>query len=108
MSLVDRSLNRGAGYLRNGVEEADIRTCTHCQVVIRLERWRKQGAWCPRCFAPVCHACGVEMQRKGCVPFLKKIEAFAEQMVRFDQLGLLEKNAAGHVISQPAIILPGA
>jgi hypothetical protein len=48
------------------------------------------------------------MQRKGCVPFLKKIEAFAEQMVRFDQLGLLEKNAAGHVISQPAIILPGA
>jgi len=110
---IGTALTKGAGYLLNGEklnvsqrEEADIRTCTHCQRVIKLQEWRQRGAWCNRCFAPICIPCGVEMQTKGCTPFLKKIEAIAEQMLRFDSLGMLEKNAAGHVISQPQIVIP--
>lgn len=104
---------RGAGYLLDGLSlnasqrtESDMASCTHCQKAIRLQQWQKKGAWCNRCFAPICLRCGKLMQTQGCTPFIKMIEQYAEQMVRFDQLGLLIKDAAGHVLEQPSIILP--
>ena len=104
---------RGAGYVVDGLAlptgqrfEADMASCTHCQKAINLQKWRKKGAWCNRCFAPICLECGKLMLTQGCTPFIKRIEAYAEQMIRFDQLGLLVKDDAGHVLEQPKIILP--
>jgi len=80
----------GAGYYRNDdtpsggkKAEADIRTCPHCQAIIKLSEWDvidnggKGGGWCQKCFAPVCRHCAAEMKIHGCRPFLKQIE---EQM----------------------------
>jgi hypothetical protein len=79
---------RGAGYLINnqalgvgqGRQEADIRTCPHCEAIIDMQKWKNDGAWCSRCDAPVCGggngnpACVAERRLLGCVPFLRKLE----------------------------------
>ena len=57
---------KGAGYFVNGLnltpnqgrEEADIRTCPHCQYVIKMQEWKNDGAWCYKCNAPVCGTTG--------------------------------------------------
>ena len=111
--IVTTPFTKGAGYLENGVnlnpsqrEKADIRTCTHCQAVIKMQQWKHRGGFCFKCSAPICEHCAKELQTKGCVPFLKKIEAFAEQVMRFDQLGLLIKDDTGSILEQPQINLP--
>jgi hypothetical protein len=85
---------RGAGYLINGVnlsrpDEADIRTCPHCQRIIRMQQWRDDGAWCNKCNAPICGnnnpACVLENKLYGCVPFLKKLEAFTGAQLKRQQ-----------------------
>lgn len=72
---------KGAGYFLDGKNlnvsqrtEADIRTCTHCQAVIKMQEWKVEGAWCGRCRAPICHPCGARAEIWGCEPFLKKLE----------------------------------
>lgn len=54
----------------------DIKTCTHCQRVIRLENWKHDGAWCSRCNAPVCAdgPCAAATEKYGCLPFIARIE----------------------------------
>jgi hypothetical protein len=84
---------KGAGYFINDKnlrtrQEADIRTCTHCQAVIKLQEWKAKGAWCNKCMAPICLTCGKRMETHGCEPFLKKIEQYAEQQMRFSRLRL--------------------
>lgn len=86
--------SKGAGYLINGVNltrpfEADIRTCPHCQRIIDLRKWKEDGAWCHKCQAPICGnehpACVQENKLYGCVPFLKKLEAFTKQQLAQSQ-----------------------
>ena len=65
----------------------DVQTCPHCQAVIKMREWRTAGGWCGKCEAPVCNnaECVAETARVGCVPFLKKIETYANTLVKFDQ-----------------------
>lgn len=87
----------GAGYLHNdnraahqGVEEADIVLCPHCQATIRLQDWRKEreqggGGWCRQCFAPVCGPCLTRMLTEGCQPFIKMVDKALELAYRRKQ-----------------------
>lgn len=76
---------RGAGYYANddrasgGIKsEADIRTCPHCQAVIKMQEWKADATWCMQCAAPVCGPCATRMLTKGCEPFIAKIEQALE------------------------------
>lgn len=100
--IITRTISHGAGYLFNdsraaheGVEEADILTCPHCQRTINLQAWRKDhskggthnemGGWCRRCEAPVCTACTVRMMKHGCEPFMKQVDKALEDKYRREQ-----------------------
>ncbi len=84
----------GAGYLHNdnraaheGLEEADILLCPHCQTTIKLHEWRKErseggGGWCRKCQAPVCGRCLTRMIQFGCEPFQEKIDKALEENYR--------------------------
>ena len=85
---------RNAGYLLNnqGMNvsqryEADIRTCTHCQAVIEMQKWKDDGAWCSKCNAPVCaHGeCAARTEKLGCIPYIKFIETILEGQTSLDQ-----------------------
>jgi hypothetical protein len=71
--------------------EADIRTCTHCQAIIKMQEWRKiengamTGGWCTRCMAPICHHCQKRMQQEGCVPFIARIEREFDAVTKLKQ-----------------------
>jgi hypothetical protein len=88
MIIVGTPHTKGAGYYINDKnlrtrQEADIRTCTHCQQIIKMQEWKKAGAWCPKCFAPICSGCGKRMLTFGCEPFIRTIEKVAEERMRF-------------------------
>lgn len=90
MIILGTPYTKGAGYFLDGQKlnvsqrsEADVRTCTHCQGVIKMQEWKDKGAWCGKCFAPICDPCGAIAETRGCEPFMKKIEAFAEQQMRY-------------------------
>lgn len=53
-------------------EEYDLKTCPHCQAIVRLNR--EQGDFCSKCNAPVCPGCAARMDTFGCEPFLRKLE----------------------------------
>lgn len=79
--LIGTPHSSGSGYYMNddtasgGVKaEADIRTCTHCQAIIKMQQWKVQGAYCAKCAAPICFHCGAKAEREGCVPFNKVLE----------------------------------
>lgn len=77
---------KGAGYYSSTSDgkttEADIRTCTHCQRVVNMQKWARGGGWCPQCSAPVCIACAKKMQTAGCEPFMKQLEKIIETQHR--------------------------
>ena len=87
----------GAGYLFNdnraaheGVHEADIMCCPHCQATIELQAWKKErsdggGGWCRQCAAPVCGPCTTRMLQFGCEPFMKMVEEALENAYRIQQ-----------------------
>jgi len=86
---------KGAGYFVNdrrlrSRQEADVQTCSHCQAVIKMQEWKDDGAWCAKCMKPICVKCGTRALTFGCEPFLKKIEQYAEQQMRFEKLGVDE------------------
>jgi hypothetical protein len=91
---------RGAGYYCNddtasgGVKsQADIRTCTHCQAIIKMQEWKQDGGWCGQCSAPICPTCADRMLTHGCEPFIKKLEQALEmssQLHHFRKLAGLE------------------
>ena len=79
---------KGAGYFVNDKnlrtrQQADIRTCTHCQRIIKMQEWKDDGAWCGKCMAPICGPCGTRALTFGCEPFIQKIEQYAEAQMRF-------------------------
>jgi hypothetical protein len=104
----------GAGYLLNNQDlsiakrqEADVRTCTHCQAVIKMQEWKDDGAWCSKCNAPVCaHGeCAKKTELVGCVPYVKYIETIIESDVtkrQFRQMVGLDEQPADY---QPKIFL---
>ena len=84
--------SRGAGYFINDQklstrQEADIRTCTHCQSIIKMQEWKIDGAWCGKCNAPICsnQACIAKTARYGCIPFIKEIEAASNAAMKIDR-----------------------
>jgi len=83
----------GAGYMFNDntvsggkKEQQDVLCCTHCQKIILYQDWKKKGAYCRICVAPICLGCGEKMKTEGCVPFMKKIEKQLEANYRRQQL----------------------
>lgn len=82
---------KGAGYFVNDKDlrtrqEADVQTCSHCQAIIKMQEWKQEGAWCGKCMKPICCPCGTRALTFGCEPFLKKIEQYAEQQMRFARI----------------------
>jgi hypothetical protein len=87
----------GAGYMMNdgraaheGMEEADILCCPHCQATVNLQAWRKErseggGGWCRKCAAPVCGPCLTRMLTHGCEPFIKSVDKALELAYRRTQ-----------------------
>ena len=95
--IVTRRVTDGAGYLHNdnraaheGLQEADIGCCPHCQRTINLQEWKKEreqggGGWCRQCFAPVCGPCLTKMLTYGCQPFVKLVDKALEENYRREQ-----------------------
>jgi hypothetical protein len=93
--LIGTPHTRGAGYYNNDdrasggkLAEADIRTCPHCQAIIKMQEWdvlAHRGGWCQRCFAPVCAYCGEQMKLFGCTPFMAQLEKQLESGYRYSQ-----------------------
>ena len=85
---------KGQGYLfndnrasGNGLEEADVFGCPHCQAVLKGKT--SHDYWCPKCFAPICIGCAEKMETQGCLPFMKKIDAIIESDIQRRQLSKL-------------------
>jgi hypothetical protein len=89
---------KNAGYFWNDdrpsgglKDEADIRTCPHCQAIIKMQAWRKieqgsmNGGFCMKCNAPVCAHCNKRMQALGCEPFAKQVEREFEMAPKIRQ-----------------------
>lgn len=81
---------KGAGYYLADKElstrrEADIRTCTHCQKLIKMQAWKDDGGYCSKCSAPICGPCATRAMTFGCEPFIKKIEQYAGSVMRFER-----------------------
>ena len=78
---------RNSGYYMSGgptgKREADVRTCPHCQAVIKMQEWSKAPVqnFCIKCMAPACNhpAC------HECIPFLQKLERFTDAVVKYQQ-----------------------
>lgn len=112
MILIGTPHTRNAGYFmnddRNGggkLAEADIRTCTHCQTVIKMQEWKVHGAWCRECSAPICVMCGTEMKQLGyCLPFIKRIDLYADSLIKLQQH---LKMAGLDPEPKPSLIIPG-
>ena len=90
MIIIGTPYTKGAGYFVNDKDlktrqEADIRTCAHCQAIIKMQEWKVDGAWCGREQKPICAPCGTRAMTFGCEPILKKIEQHAEQQMRFQK-----------------------
>lgn len=81
MAHIGTSYTRNSGYYVNDnrvsggkKEEDDVKTCTHCQAILLMRRWKHYGGFCRQCNAPICGRCGERMEVFGCEPFLKKME----------------------------------
>lgn len=81
-----KPINHGAGYLFNdnrcageGLEEADVLACNHCQALLVGKNWRENGGWCGQCGQPMCASCADAFllppdQGGGCRPFIMLLE----------------------------------
>lgn len=87
MIIIGTPHTRGSGYYLNDdrpsdgkKSEADIRTCPHCQAVIKMAEWAKADTqnFCIKCMAPACNnpAC------VPCVPFLRQLEMHIQAQLR--------------------------
>lgn len=91
MILIGTPFSRNAGYYQNDdrnsggrLSEADVRTCPHCQAVIKMQEWKAapEQNFCLKCMAPACNnpAC------QDCVPFMKQIEHYIANQLRIKRL----------------------
>lgn len=93
MIIIGTPHTKGAGYYKNDdtasggkKSEADIRTCTHCQAVIKMQEWKEDGGFCGKCMAPICSFCADKMQTRGCEPFMQQLEKLVDANYRFRQI----------------------
>jgi len=63
--------NRASGGI---LDEHDAVTCCHCQAIVPIRKYVKQGGWCYNCDATVCWPCYNRMQTEGCAPFMRQVE----------------------------------
>lgn len=92
MIIIGTPHTSGSGYYSNDDRasggrkaEADVKTCTHCQAVILMQKWKDDGGFCGRCHAPICGPCADRMLTKGCEPFIAQIEKALEADYRRGQ-----------------------
>jgi hypothetical protein len=90
--MIISSRTHGQGYYlndnranENGIEEADVLTCKHCQKVILKTPWKEDGGFCGKCFGAICSSCADKMLTRGCEPFVKLIEKQMEEQYRKQQ-----------------------
>ena len=80
---------KNAGYYMSGgphgKREADIRTCPHCQAVIKMQLWKDDGGFCRKCNAPICAHCADRALVFGCEPFMQRLEKFTDAVVKYQQ-----------------------
>jgi hypothetical protein len=88
----------GAGYLFNdnraageGLEEADVFACNHCQKLLIGQNWRENGGWCGCCGQPMCASCADEFlkppdQGGGCRPYIRQIEEMMNRAYHQQQI----------------------
>ena len=102
---------KNAGYYMNNQElgskreQADVQTCTHCQRVLLMDRWKEDGGWCGRCMAPICIYCADRMPTFGCEPFMKKIDEYCDSVAK---VATYHTQAVRELPApSPALILPG-
>lgn len=79
-------------------QEADIKTCPHCQAVIMLKK--ESGDYCSKCQAPVCPTCAARMDLYGCEPFLRKLERYIGAQEQYEKF-LKEAGVVSPVPPQP-------
>lgn len=112
MAFIGTPHTKGAGYyvnnqaLRNK-DEADVRTCTHCQAVILMQQWKTDGGFCGRCMAPICGPCADRMLSHGCEPFIKQLERALDiryKLSQFRKLAGIDAPPPGYT---PALIVGG-
>lgn len=93
--MIIKNRMKGQGYLfndnrpsGNGLFEADVFCCPHCQAVLQKENSSQETLdhWCPKCFAPICVSCSAKMVTEGCTPFREKIDKAIEEHYRRKQL----------------------
>jgi hypothetical protein len=101
---------KGAGYFINDKnlrtrQEADVQTCAHCGAVLKMQEWKKCGAWCAQEMRPLCIKCGKRAQLFGCEPIMRKIEQVFEAQMRFERLS---KDAGPDEPVPQQIILTGS
>ena len=84
--------NKHRGYLQQdnrasggGVEEADVWTCSHCQAIILVNKWKQEGGFCHSCDKPICFTCFEKAKVEGCVPWRKKVDSALENRYRMEQ-----------------------
>ena len=76
------------GYIVKGnkgsdkISEQDCVACAHCQAVVIVEHYVKQGGWCWHCGATLCYLCAETAKTEGCVPFKKQIDELVDRMER--------------------------
>ena len=90
MIIVGTPYTKGAGYYLGDQDtshrkEADVRTCTHCQTIIKMQAWKDDGGWCGKCNAPICGPCATRAMTFGCEPFIQKLEKYAGAVMRFER-----------------------
>lgn len=107
--IVGTPHTKGAGYFVNDKalrtrQQGDVQTCSHCQGVLIMQQWKDNGAWCGKCMRPICNEgeCAKQTALYGCVPFLRKIEQYAEAQMRFEKF----YKDAGLEPAAPQTILP--
>ena len=88
----------GCGYLFNdnraageGLQEADVFACNHCQKLLIGKNWRDNGGWCGQCGQPMCGSCADQFllppdQGGGCRPFIKQVEESWDRAYHLQQL----------------------
>ena len=108
--LIGTPFKHNAGYFVNDKDlrtrqEADVQTCSHCQAVILMQRWKDDGAFCRGCMKPICSLCGDRMLTYGCEPFLKRLEQFTDAMIKYDQY--LKVAGLEPVAPKPPLIVTG-
>lgn len=110
MSSIGTPHTRGAGYKINNKnlnvscrEEADIRTCPHCQTVIEMQAWRKNAHayFCTCCMAPTCDK---PFCNDGCFPFIKQLEQAFELGQKLQQFKKLAGTDARPPDHQPKLM----